>query len=420
MPVHPRHTVSAGSLETMNFLNEVVMAYPHAISFGPGRPRESLFDVRSALGHVDGYAAALATAAGLDVDAAFGRLGQYGETHGLVREDIARYLRQDEGLDATAAQILVTVGCQEAMLLVLIALFDPARDVLLVADPAYVGMTGPAAMLGIEVRAVPQTLDGLDPDQVGRVAAEVRAEGRVPRALYHVPTFNNPLGTVMSLAARHRLLEIAAAHDLLVLEDNAYAAFAYDEPPPPSLASLDRHGRVIYLGSFAKTIFPGLRVGFLVHRGPDGELVAALGRVKSFTTVNTPPLTQAIVGGILRAHDHSLRVPLAPKLAQYRAQRDQMLASLAAHIPASWGVTWNRPRGGFFLAVTLPFEFDDDCLRTCAQDYQVICTPMRYFTSTADWRDVIRLAFSYVVPSDIERGIAHLARFIDARRPRTP
>jgi (S)-3,5-dihydroxyphenylglycine transaminase len=401
----------------MNFLNEVVMAYPGAISFGPGRPLESLFDVRSALAQVDGYAAAIAESVG--TEQVYGQLGQYGETHGFIRDEIARYLRNDEGLDVVASDILVTVGCQEAMLILLIALFDPARDVLLIADPAYVGMTGPATMLGIPVRPVPQTLGGLDPEEVGRAAAAVRAEGRVPRALYHVPTFNNPLGTVMPLDARRRLLEIAGEHDLLVFEDNAYGAFAYDAEPPPALASLDRDGRVVYLGSFAKTIFPGLRIGFLVYRRHDDAVMAALGRVKSFTTVNTSPLMQAVVGGILRKNEYSLRKLVEPKLAQYRAQRDQMLASLSAHIPAGWGVTWNRPGGGFFLAVTLPFDFDDECLRACAQDYKVICTPMRYFTSTQLWRNVIRLSFSYVAPHDIDQGVASLARFVDARRPRT-
>ena len=409
-----RAAVSAGAMDSMNFLNEVVMVYPDAISFGPGRPLESLFDVPAALAHVAQYVAASGDAA----DAMYGRLGQYGQTHGLIREDIARYLRTDEGLDVRPEQILVTVGCQEALLLLLIALFDPARDVLLVADPAYVGMTGPATMLGVPMWPVPQSLQGLDPDDVAAAASAVRARGRVPRGLYHVPTFNNPLGTLMPLDTRRRLLEVAAEHDLLVFEDHAYGAFGYDAEPLPSLASLDRDGRVIFLGSFSKTLFPGLRIGFLAHRSPDAEWIAALGRVKSFTTVNTPPVLQAVVGGLLRAHGYSLQSILEPKRARYRVQRDQMLASLATHMHGLEGVSWNRPSGGFFLVVTLPFEFDDECLRLCAAEFGVICTPMRYFTLTQSWRNAVRLAFSYVTPDQIDRGIAGLARFIEARGTR--
>jgi (S)-3,5-dihydroxyphenylglycine transaminase len=403
------NVLDGGVPDVMNFLNEVVMTYPNAVSFGPGRPQESLFDVRSALGHVAEHAGG--------EDGRYGRLGQYGETNGSIRSEIARYLRNDDAIEVSPDQILVTVGCQEAMLILLIAVFDPQRDVLLIADPAYVGMTGPATMLGISTWPVPHGLDGLDPGDVAIAAAAVRARGKVPRALYHVPTFNNPLGTVMSLPARHRLLEVATAHDLLIFEDNAYGAFAYDAAPPPTLASLDRDGRVIYLGSFSKLLFPGLRVGFLAHRAPAGStLMTALGRVKSFTTVNTSPIMQAVVGGILRANNYSLRAVVEPKLACYREQRDRMLASLDARMTD--GVTWSQPGGGFFLAVHLPFDFDDECLRICAQDHGVICTPMRYFSATQRWHRVVRLSFSYVTPAQIDRGITGLAAFIAAHRGR--
>jgi (S)-3,5-dihydroxyphenylglycine transaminase len=395
--------------EAMNFLNEVVIAFPDAISFGPGRPLESLFDVRAALAHVESYVEAISGALG--VQGTYGRLGQYGETNGMIREDVARYLQTDEGLEVSASETLVTVGCQEAMLMVLMALFDPARDVLLVADPAYVGITGPAAMLRIPIWPVPHGFHGLDPADVAAAAAAVRARGRTPRALYHVPTFNNPLGTVMTAGARHRLLEVAADQDLLILEDNAYGPFAYDGEPPPTLASLDREGRVIYLGSFSKSLFPGLRVGYLVYRNRSS--IEKLSRVKSYTTVNTSPLLQAVVGGVLRANGHSLKAIIEPKRAQYRRQRDQMLDSLtAAMAEVSDRVSWSRPAGGFFLSVTLPFEFDDAHLRVCAREYGVICTPMRYFSSTGSWNDVVRLSFSYTSPQEIDRGIHRFAAFV--------
>lgn len=394
----------------MNFLNEVVNAYPGAVSFGPGRPLEALFDIRAALAHVESYAEAIGGTRSAVGD--YGRLGQYGETNGLIREDVARYLRNDEALEVSAAETLVTVGCQEAMLILLVALFDPARDVLLVADPAYVGMTGAAAMLRVPIWPVPHGFDGLDPEQVAAAARAVRAHGRVPRALYHVPTFNNPLGTVMPIEARHRLLEVAAEHDLLIFEDDAYGAFNYDDKPPPSLASLDREGCVIYLGSFSKTLFPGLRVGYLVCRERSRALLRTLSRVKSYSTVNTSPLLQAMVGGILRANGHSLKSIVVPKRAQYRRQRDQMLQSLAVSMAGIDEVAWHRPSGGFFLPVSMPFEFDNECVRICARDYGVICTPMRYFSAGTQWDDVVRLSFSYASQQEIEEGIARLAAFV--------
>ncbi|CAN5644486.1 PLP-dependent aminotransferase family protein [soil metagenome] len=396
----------------MNFLNEVVMAYPDAISFGPGRPPESLFDVPDALARAMQYATAIGD------DTSYRHLGQYGPTNGIIRDDIARYLRTDHAIDVAAEQVVVTVGCQEAMLLLLLTMFDRERDVLLISDPGYVGMTGAAHLLGIAMHPVAHTLEGLDPEAVAAAALAVRAQGRVPRALYHAPTFNNPLGTLMPEADRRRLLAVAAEHDLMIFEDHAYGALWYDEPPPPALASLDRAGRVIFLGSFAKTLFPGLRVGFLAHPGGSGELIANLGRAKSYTTVNTSPLMQAVVGGTLRAHDFSLRTLVEPKRARYREQRDQMLASLANHAGAIAGVRWNRPSGGFFLVVQVPFDFDDACVKSCAQDFGVIVTPMRYFTLTEGWRDSVRLSFSYVTPAQIDRGVADLAKFIMSRMTR--
>lgn len=407
--------VSLEVSEAMKFLNEVVIAYPDAISFGPGRPLESLFDVRAAVAHLDLYVESVCE--GRDLERTYGRLGQYGETNGLIRDEVARYLRNDDGLDVSAAETLVTVGCQESLLILLVALFDPARDVLLVADPGYVGMTGPAAMLRVPIWPVPHGFDGLDPDNVATAAIAVRAQGRVPKALYHVPTFNNPLGTVMGVEARRRLLEVAAEHDLLILEDNSYSAFAYDAEPPPTLATLDREGHVIHLGSFSKSLFPGLRVGYLVSRDP--SLIARLSRVKSYTTVNTSPLLQAVVGGVLRANGYSLKSIVEPKRAQYRRQRDQMLQSLAtAMVDVAGVVTWNRPPGGFFLSLTLPFEFDDACLKICSRDYGVICTPMRYFSSTSDWNNVVRLSFSYASPQQIAKGISSLAAFVAGHKHR--
>lgn len=408
-----RRSLSHPVLGTMNFLNEVVASYPKAISFGPGRPPEAWFDVPAALAHVGGYATAVSR--GGDIERTLGRFGQYGETNGFIREDIARYLERDEGIAVSPANVLVTVGCQEAILLLLIALFDPSRDTILMSDPTYVGISGPATMLGIPICPVAHDVHGLDPEAVAAAARSVRAEGRVPRALYHVPSFNNPLGTLMPLDARRRLLEVAAEHDLLIIEDDAYGAFSFDGERTPSIASLDTSGHVVYLGSFSKTIFPGLRVGFMVHR--DAELIATLGQVKSFTTVNTSPLMQAVVGGVLRTNNFTLREFVEPKRQWYRRQRDTMLDALEQRMSgAASGVTWNRPTGGFFLSVTLPFEFDDECLRICAADYGVICSPMRYFTMTSGWRNVIRLSYSYVSPEDIQNGISKLAAFVAARQ----
>jgi (S)-3,5-dihydroxyphenylglycine transaminase len=301
-------------------------------------------------------------------------LGQYGRTNGQIHAAVARHLRLDEGIDAPAEAIMVTTGCQEAFLVLLMGLFEPARDVLLVSDPTYIGITGLAALLGIPVRPVPMGPDGLEPDAVERAVARVKIAGKVPKAVYDVPDFNNPLGTSLPLARRRELLEVARRHDLLVFEDNAYGRFAYDGDPLPTLKALDGESGgdpvVVYLGTFSKTLYPGLRLGYLVAdqrvegeaRGEGPYLAEELSRVKSLTTVNTSPIVQAIAGGVLAEHGGSLEALLAEKRAYYKGNRDAMLAALESSFrgagPGPDQVRWNRPGGGFFLTVSLPFVFD--------------------------------------------------------------
>jgi (S)-3,5-dihydroxyphenylglycine transaminase len=415
------------SLNVMNFLNEVVLRFPQAVSFAPGRPSEQHFDVQGSLGSIARFVAYRAAATGWNEAAVYADLGQYNRTNGIIPELVARQLALDEGIHAAPDSIVVTAGAQEGMVVLLLGLFDPATDTLLSSDPAYIGITGLARIVGIPVHPIPSGPDGLAPEAVGAAIGEVRRQGRVPRALYDVPDFNNPLGTRMPLPARRALLDLVHREGLLLFEDNPYGSFAYDGAPLPTLKALDERGDVVYLGSYSKTLYPGLRIGYLVAdqevRGPDGALTPLayeLSKVKSLTTVTTPPLLQAIVGGEILAHGGSLAPLMAEKLPAYRERRDRMLAALERELGEAGealGVRWNRPQGGFFLTLSLPFDFTEERLTACARDYGVVVCPMSFFSILG--RDggrnrEIRLSFSYVTPEEIDTGIARLARFVRA------
>ena len=420
------------SLDVMNFLNEVVLRYPQAVSFAPGRPAEEHFDVEGSLGKaaiwVDHHARETGKARG----AVFADLGQYGKTNGIIKDLIARQLAADEGIAADPAAIVVTSGAQEAMAILLMGLFE-AGDVLLASDPTYIGITGLARILGVPLHPVPSGPEGLEAGAVAAALREVRASGLRPRALYDVPDFNNPLGTTMPVAARRELLDLCRREGVVLVEDNPYGAFAYDGPTSPTLKSLDRHATVLYMGSVSKTLFPGLRMGYLVADQEvelgDGRrvlLAEELSKVKSLTTVNTPQLLQAIVGGILLEEGCSLSRLMAEKLPTYRARRDAMLAALDERFgrnPALAGaVSWNRPAGGFFLTLTLPFAFGAEELDACARDFGAIVCPMSFFEvlpGRGGREREIRLAFSYVSEAKIAEGIARLARFVESRRAAT-
>lgn len=423
-----RQSLDDDLLDVMNFLNEVVMRYPDAISFAPGRPAEAFFDVEASLGHISSFAEARAAASQRSRSAVFRDLGQYGKTNGLIQDLVACHLRRDEGIDVDPESIMVTAGCQEAMLILLLGLFEPASDVLMVSDPTYIGITGLARLLGVELWPLACGDEGLRPETVLTAVEEIRRKGKRPVAVYDIPDFNNPQGTSMPLDVRRRLLELASELEILIFEDNPYGMFAFDADPTPTLKSLDVNDDpgVIYLGTFSKTLYPGLRLGYLVAdqrlpaRGDaDGAFLAQeLSRIKSLTTVNTSPLAQAIAGGVLEKNQGSLRSVVEGGRAFYKANRDAMLRCLEDSMRRrglDGKVSWNRPGGGFFLTVTLPFDFDEECLQSCAGEYGVICCPMSFFSLSTGRERQIRLSFSYVTEAEIATGIGRLAHFVADR-----
>ncbi|HKH48063.1 MAG TPA: PLP-dependent aminotransferase family protein [Thermoanaerobaculia bacterium] len=414
-------------LEVMNFLNEVVLRYPRAVSFAPGRPAERHFDVERSLGLAPRFVEHRTAATGWAPRAVWNDLGQYNKTNGIINDLIARELELDEGLRVRPESIIVTHGCQEGMTILLMGLFDPATDVLLVSDPTYIGITGLAAILGIEMVPVATGENGLEPAAVGAAIDSVRARGKRPRALYDIPDFNNPLGTRMPLAARRALLGLLREREVFLFEDNPYGMFSYDGDPLPTLKALDEHGVVIYMGSLSKTLYPGLRAGYLVvdqeavaETGERTPLAAELSKVKSLTTVTTSPVVQAVVGGLLLEEGGSLRGTMREKIPFYRANRDRMVACLEERLGSAPGVRWNRPEGGFFLTVWLPFAFDEDCLQACARDYGAIVCPMSFFALSPGRESQVRLSFSYVTEEQIEEGIGRFARFVLDRLAAAP
>ncbi|MGH7618597.1 MAG: Ldh family oxidoreductase [Gemmatimonadaceae bacterium] len=419
MTVDVRHSIASPSLGVMTFLNEVVQRFPHAISFAPGRPSDRFLNVEDAVGRLERWADYRARVSGQSPRAVMSSLGQYGNTAGIIQELLSRHLAVDLSIHADEASIVVTTGCQEAMLIAALTLLEPSRDTLLVSDPSYIGMTGVAELAGVPVHPVPTGADGLRAETVVEAIHEVRRSGRRPRALYDVPDFNNPLGTCMPVEARRELLAVAGPHDLLILEDNPYGAFAYDHLSLPTLKALDTARSVVYLGSFAKTLFPGLRIGYMVAdqeiADGGGPLSRAFTTVKSLTTVNTSPITQAMVGAALLEHDGSLASVVEARLPHYRRNRDGMLAALARAFAGDQarGVSWNHPTGGFFLVITLPFEFGSEQLERCARDFGVIVSPMRYFALSPGRERQVRLAFSYVDATAIDEGIHRFAAFVN-------
>jgi (S)-3,5-dihydroxyphenylglycine transaminase len=411
------HRLFGPYLERMNFLNEISIDYPDAVSFGSGRPNKRFFNVKDVVSCFFSFD-------GED----FNALGQYNKTNGIINESISMLLRNDEAIAALPENIIITDGAQEGMVIAINTLFEPGsdKDVLLVSDPSYIGFVGYAKILGLNIAVIPRDGDSIDLQRLEDTVIHLKSKGKNPKVLYEVPDFHNPTGEYMALEKRKQLIQLAETHNFLIVEDNPYGYFRYDSEKIPTLKALDTYRRVIYLGSFSKTLFPSIRMGWLVvdqqvadprNNNKPTPLVEAFKKTKSFITVNTSTLLQAIVGRFLQLQDYTMVPYCQPKVAASKKNRDAMLAALSAYFPTSqsWtkDIKWNIPRGGFFLVLDLPFEITDALLKECVQQYSVIFCPMSFFCldSGKESRQ-IRLAYSNLSTKKIEQGIARLSAFV--------
>ncbi|GAA5702314.1 GntR family transcriptional regulator [Streptomyces avermitilis] len=410
------------SMESMNFLNQVADTYPDAISFAAGRPYEGFYDVDRLHAYLRTFCDHLRDERHMSETAVARALFQYGATKGIITDLVARGLAVDEGIEADPASVVVTVGCQEAMFLVLRALRADDSDALLAPIPAYVGLTGAALLADMPVLPVRTGDTGIDLDDLVEQVRRARAEGRRVRACYVTPDFANPAGVSLPLADRHRLLDIAATEDLLLLEDNAYGLLTDPAGRPPTLKALDRRQQVVYLGSFAKTAMPGARVGYVVAdqrvTGVNGEtslLADELAKLKSMLTVNTAPIAQAVIGGKLLDHGCSLVAANQRETEVYQRNLHQVLDGLTRRFGHRPDITWNAPTGGFFIVLSVPFTVDDDLLAHAARRYGVLFTPMRHFYGATGGFRQLRLSISTLTPDRIEEGLDRLAALLDER-----
>jgi (S)-3,5-dihydroxyphenylglycine transaminase len=222
---------------------------------------------------------------------------------------------------------------------------------------------------------------------------------------------------------RRALLELATRHNFLILEDNTYGFTAPIGEEISTLKALDETSRVILLGTFAKICMPGARVGYviadqLVHDDNNNthRLAEFLATIKSMTTVNTSPICQALVGGMLLEQGGSIAALERETSTLYRRNLRLLLDALQRQLPIynnqSFGVSWNQPRGGFFVRMRLPVPTNKELLELSASKYGVLWTPMSPFYLNSAGNNELRLSCSYLTPEQIEEGVTRLADFI--------
>jgi len=331
---------------------------------------------------------------------------QYGSGQGdpQLRELICEVMAL-EGVRASAEDVVVTVGSQQALDLVTRVFVDPG-DVVIAEAPSYVGALGTFAAYQAEVVHVTMDADGLVPEALREALANVRAAGKTAKFLYTVPNFHNPAGVSLAESRREEVLAICQAAGLMVLEDNPYGLLGFDSPPVPAICARGGEDDVLYLGSFSKTFAPGLRVGWVLapHAVREKLVLAAEAAV-----LCPPQLNQMVVAEYLATQDWQGQV--AAFRGMYRERRDAMLDALTQQMPN--GTTWTHPAGGFYVWVTLPGELDSKVLLPRAVTARVAFVPGTAFYADGSGRQSLRLSYCYPEPDRIREGVRRLAGVLE-------
>jgi 2-aminoadipate transaminase len=320
---------------------------------------------------------------------------QYGPTEGYLplRAWVA------EWLGVKVEEVLITTGSQQALDLLGKVFLDEGSPVLLEA-PSYMGAIQAFRAYGPRFLTVPAGEEGPDLEVLEETLRRER-----PRFLYLIPSFQNPSGGLMPLAARKRLLEVVMAQGLVVVEDDAYRELYFGEARLPSLFELAREAGypgVIYLSSFSKVLAPGLRVAFVAAHP---EAILKLTQAKQGVDLHTPVLNQILVHELVK---EGFAERLERIRATYKAKAMAMLEALAREMPE--GVRYTRPKGGMFVWMELPNGLSAEALFQRAIAEEVAFVPGAPFFANGGGENTLRLSYATLDPGRIAEGMRRLGR----------
>ncbi len=365
------------------------------ISFAPGYPAPDTFPWDD----FAGIAAALLASRD-------GSVLQYGPTRGYrPLLDAITGIMQRRGVAAKMEDLLVTTGSQQGLDLVARVLIDPG-DVILVELPTYVGAITAFRNVQATMVGVPQDADGIDLVALDATYDRLRREGRRVKFLYVVPNFQNPTGLLIGLHKRQRLLEWAERRDVLIVEDDPYRDLYFEDSATEAdvrpVKADDTRGRVVYLSSFSKTLAPGYRVAWIAA---PASLASRFEMAKQAEDLLTGSLDQRMIYEACRRGVLERQLPLLRR--HYAHKRDVMEEALQREVGPD--VTWPKPKGGFFLWITLPPGIDATQMIGRAIEHGVVYVTGDAFYVNGSGQNTLRLSFSAPTPERIQAGVARLA-----------
>lgn len=327
---------------------------------------------------------------------------QYGPSEGepALRKQISEII-SERGLSVEFKQVLVTNGSQQGLDLISRLVLNPG-DVILTEQPTYLAALQVFQLQGAVVKTVESDETGMNPD-----ALKAAIEQYNPKAVYLIPNFQNPAGHCYSLSRRETIASIIDASNILLIEDDPYRDLYYDEVVITPIASMLNSAPWVYMGSFSKVLWPGLRVGY-VSASP--EVVPFLVKIKQASDLHTNRLGQSLVStfiaeGKLPAHLEVIR-------SSYKGKRDVMAAALQRELGDC--MTIHAPKGGMFFWMALPEGVSSKQILHDALEQKVLVLPGTPFfpTKEAYTDGFLRLSFARLSHADIEKSISVLAGVI--------
>ena len=308
------------------------------------------------------------------------------------RELIKKRMVEKKGMDPENNEILVMTGGQQG-LMVVPQMFTNEGDAVITEEITYQGMLDTIRNFGGHTVGVRQEEDGID---VAALEEALKTTERVSY-IYLIPNFSNPTGITTSLEKRKAVYELACRYDKIIVEDDPYGDLRYEGEDIPTLKSMDTENRVVYLGTFSKTIAAGLRVGFMAARP---EIIAKAANCKGLSDSNTPCFNQLICRDFLRDHDFEGNIRNICRISgeKWRAARK----GLEEGLPEGWKVY--DAKGGLFLYVVAPPYVDEEQFQQLCYQHKVGFSPSSSFAADEKPHGGFRMAFTPHTVPEIEEG----------------
>jgi len=338
---------------------------------------------------------------------------QYGPEQGTqsLINFLVEKINREQGLAMQPANLMLVAGSTHAVDM-LARLYAGRGGVMLVEAPTYVDAIHIFRDHQIELCSIPMDEYGLITSELEKQVARLHSIGKFPSMLYTIPNFHNPTGSTLSEARRIEIIRLARQYDFLIMEDDVYRDLSFEGAAPASFYALAHGKQVLSIGSFSKTLAPGLRLGWLLGSEDAIQRCINCGTMQMGGGAN--PFAAQIVAEYCRSghwETHILRLR-----SLYKMRRDIALSALGRYMPSDVG--WTHPAGGFFIWLSLPKNvFAQHVKRQALQKGVSLVAGEGFFVNPSDGQHNLRLAYSYTAPDEIDTGIRILAQVIHHQTP---